>query len=121
MAGDAGERAVTLIATGSELGLALEARAALADKGVEAAVVSMPCVELFQAQGAAYMADVLGEAPRIVIEAGVRNGWDRYLRAGDDFIGMSSFGISAPAEQAYAHFGITSDAVVQAALNLTGK
>ena len=120
-AGDAASRAVTLIATGSELGLALEARAALADKGIEAAVVSMPCLELFQAQGAAYIEDVLGEAPRIVIEAGVRNGWDRYLRAGDDFIGMSTFGISAPADQAYAHFGITADAVIQAALNLTGK
>ena len=121
VAGDAASRAVTLIATGSEVGLALEAREALGAKGVEAAVVSMPCLELFDEQGPDYAREVLGDGPRIVVEAGVRNGWDRYLREGDAFIGMSSFGISAPAGQAYAHFGITAQAVEQAALNLTGK
>jgi transketolase len=121
LAGDPTSRAVTLIATGSEVGLALEARQALSEKGVEAVVVSMPCVELFEAQGPDYAREVLGEAPRIVVEAGVRNGWDRYLREADRFIGMSSFGVSAPSAKAYAHFGITADAVVEAALNLTGR
>jgi transketolase len=121
VAGDAAQRDVTLIATGSEVMLALEARAALAKKGVEAVVVSVPCVELFEAQGADYVTATLGAPPRIVIEAGVRLGWDRFLREGDRFIGMSSFGISAPAGEAYAHFGITAEAAVEAALNLTAK
>jgi transketolase len=121
VAGDEGTRAVTLIASGSEVGLALEAREALAEKGVSAVVVSMPCVELFEAQDEDYRARILGEAPRIVVEAGVRAGWDRFMGAGDCFIGMSSFGVSAPAAQAYQHFGITTDAIVEAALNRTGK
>jgi transketolase len=121
VAGDEGARAVTLIASGSEVGLALEACEALAAKGVPAVVVSMPCVELFEAQDEDYRARILGEAPRIVVEAGVRAGWDRLMNPGDRFIGMSSFGVSAPAAEAYRHFGITTDAIVEAALNLTGK
>jgi transketolase len=121
VAGDEGGRAVTLIASGSEVGLALEACEALAAKGVPAAVVSMPCVELFEAQDEGYRARILGEVPRIVVEAGVRAGWDRLMNPGDRFIGMSSFGVSAPAAEAYRHFGITTDAIVEAALNLTGK
>jgi transketolase len=81
----------------------------------------MPCVELFEAQDEDYRARILGEAPRIVVEAGVRAGWDRLMNPGDRFIGMSSFGVSAPAAEAYRHFGITTDAIVEASLNLTGK
>ena len=115
------ERDLTLIATGSEVGLALEAASALADKGVAVAVVSMPCIELFRAQGAAYQDEVLGSAPRIAVEAGVRTGWDEWLRPGDRFVGLAGFGISAPAAKAFAHFGLTADAVVAAGLELSGK
>ncbi len=121
LSGDADGRDVTIIATGSEVGLALEAATELGGKGINAAVVSMPCVELFRAQDAGYQAKVLGDKPRIIIEAGVRTGWDEWMQPGDAFIGMSSFGVSAPAPAAYKHFGITTEAVVASALNLTGK
>ena len=121
ISGDAGSRDVTIIATGSEVGLGLKAAEELSAKGVKAAVVSMPCVELFRAQEPGYQLDTLGDKPRIVIEAGVRTGWDEWMQPGDVFIGMSSFGVSAPASQAYEHFGITSAAIVENALNLAGK
>ncbi len=120
LAGD-GERDLTIIATGSEVGLALEAADGLVDKGIKVSVVSMPSMELFAMQDATYRADVLGEAPRIVIEAGIRQCWDVYLRDGDKFVGMSGFGISAPGSQAYEHFGITTGAVIECGLNLLGK
>ncbi|MER2520899.1 MAG: transketolase [Bdellovibrionales bacterium] len=109
-------RDVTLLATGSEVSLALEAQENLAKEGIAAAVVSMPCWELFEEQDEAYRNSVLGTAPRIAIEAGVRHGWDIYLKGPkDSFIGMNSFGASAPAETLYAHFGITVEAVMEAA------
>jgi len=110
-----GKRQVTILATGSEIYLALEARAQLQKSGITAAVVSMPCWELFDAQDDKYRASVLGDAPRVAIEAGIRQGWDRYIGASGAFIGMSSFGASAPAEKLFAHFGITTEAVVEAA------
>ncbi len=110
-----GERQVTLIASGSEVSLAVEAADALAGAGVAAAVVSMPSMELFAKQPKAYRDEVLGTVPRIAIEAGVRQSWDRFLRDGDVFIGMSGFGASGPAPELFKHFGITSDAVVEAA------
>lgn len=116
-----GPRQVTLLATGSEVSLALTAQAELAASGIAAAVVSVPCWSLFDAQDAAYRATVLGTAPRIAIEAGLRQGWDAYLGANGVFIGMTGFGASAPAEQLYQHFGITVEAVVAAAHKLTGK
>lgn len=112
-------RDVTILATGSEVGLALAAAADLAERGVSAAVVSMPCFELFAQQSLEYRDAVLGSAPRIAVEAAVRQGWDAYLRPGDHFIGMTGFGASAPADELYAHFGITADAVVSAAINAT--
>jgi transketolase len=115
------KRDVTLIATGSEVGIALDAAAALAKAGIHAAVVSMPSFELFRKQPAAYQADVLGIAPRIAIEAGVVMGWHEWLRPGDLFIGMSSFGASAPAPQLFEHFGITASAITTAAQALVGK
>lgn len=120
LAGDGAARDVTIIATGSEVGLGLEAAEALGQNGITAAVVSMPCMELFRAQDAAYRAEVLGDKPRIVIEAGVRMGWDEWMRDGDAFIGMSSFGVSAPAAAAYEHFGITAAAVIERAKTLAG-
>ena len=114
----AGPCAVTLIATGSEVELALKAADLLAAQGIQAAVVSAPCFELFAAQPAAYRAEVLGTAPRIGIEAAVRQGWDLLLRPEDGFIGMTGFGASAPAAELYRHFGITAEAATQLAQRL---
>ncbi|MDE1900168.1 MAG: transketolase [Alphaproteobacteria bacterium] len=120
LAGGDGKRDVTILATGSEVSLAMEARAKLAEQGVAAAVVSMPCWELFEEQSADYRASVLGTAPRVAVEAGIRQGWDYYLGANGAFVGMAGFGASAPAEKLYAHFGITADAVAAAAKKLLG-
>ncbi|MBT6094115.1 MAG: transketolase [Rhodospirillaceae bacterium] len=113
--GEGGERKVTLLATGSEVQLAIAARDTLQADGVSTAVVSMPCWELFDAQDDAYRQSVLGQGTiRVAVEAGVRMGWDAYVRPHGGFIGMSSFGASAPAGQLYEHFGITAENVVQA-------
>ena len=109
-----GKRAATLIATGSEVGLALTARDALAAEGVQVAVVSLPCWELFAAQDASYRDQVLGDGLRVGIEAAVSFGWDRWLGPDGVFIGMTGFGASAPADVLYKHFGITPEAVVAA-------
>jgi transketolase len=117
-----GKRQVILIASGSEVHLAMEAREKLHAEGIGTRVVSMPCMELFAAQDEAYRKKVLpGGAVRVAIEAGVRQSWDRWLlgERGKDakagFVGMDSFGASAPAEELFEHFGITSDAAVAAA------
>ncbi|MEL7253988.1 MAG: transketolase [Pseudomonadota bacterium] len=117
---DADFKAV-LLATGSEVSIAMDARAALEAEGIGTRVVSMPCWELFEEQDEAYRRRVLGRGPkvRVGIEAGVRQGWDRWLmgdggradKAG--FVGMSGFGASAPAEVLFEKFGITADAAVQ--------
>jgi transketolase len=111
----AGERQVTLLATGSEVSIAIDARDALARDGIRAAVVSMPCWELFEAQPEAYQSAVLGTAPRVAVEAAVRLGWDRWLGERSAFIGMEGFGASAPIEALYPHFGITAEKVAEAA------
>ena len=110
-----GARDVTLIATGSEVKIAMDAADQLAAKGIKAAVVSAPCFELFAAQDAATRQAVLGDAPRVGCEAAIRQGWDLFLRPEDGFVGMTGFGASAPAEELYKHFGITSEALVAAA------
>ncbi len=110
-----GERDVTLIATGSEVSLASEAADVLAKQGINAAVVSLPCWELFDAQDVAYRSEVLGTAPRVAVEAAVGMGWEKYIGDNGIFIGMSSFGASAPFKELYKKFGITVDAVVDAA------
>jgi transketolase len=109
-----GPRQATLIATGSEVHLAMEARAALAAEGIAAAVVSLPCWELFALQDESYRAEVLGSAPRLGIEAAIGMGWERWLGPDGVFIGMSGFGASAPAEDLFRHFGITAEALVAA-------
>ena len=116
-----GKRDATLIATGSEVEIAVAARAALAKDGINAAVVSMPSFELFRRQSAAYRAGVLGAVPRVAIEAAVGQGWHEWLREKDRFIGMNSFGASAPAGKLYAHFGITAEAAAKAVVELVGK
>ncbi|KAF0224440.1 MAG: hypothetical protein FD176_1196 [Rhodospirillaceae bacterium] len=112
-----GKRQVTLLATGSEVSLALDARKLLAAKGVQAAVVSMPCWELFDRQSKEYRAEVLGEGcVRVAVEALSTFGWERYVGLDGAVIGMTGYGASAPADKLYAHFGITADAVADAAL-----
>jgi transketolase len=109
-----GARKATLIASGSEVSLAVEARAALEAAGVPTAVVSMPSWELFDAQPADYRAAVLGAGVRVAVEAASTFGWERYVGAAGAVVGMTSFGASAPAPALYKHFGITADAVVAA-------
>ncbi|MGE3474912.1 MAG: transketolase [Rhodospirillaceae bacterium] len=111
-----GKRQVTIIATGSEVSLAMEAREKLKADGIAAAVVSMPSWELFDAQPAAYRANVLGEGTvKVAIEAASTFGWERYVGPQGAVVGMTTFGASAPAPELYRHFGITADAVVAAA------
>jgi transketolase len=109
-----GERRATLIATGSEVHLAMAARAALEAEGIPAAVVSLPCWELFALQDEIYRAQVLGGALRVGIEAALGFGWERWLGPDGIFIGMQGFGASAPAEALFRHFGITAEATVAA-------
>ncbi len=107
-----GERKVTLLATGSEVSIAMEARDALQADGVPTAVVSMPCWELFDAQEQKYKDEVLGpDTIRLGVEAAVGMGWDRYIGEKGAFVGMSGFGASAPAGELFKHFGITADNV----------
>ncbi len=116
-----GRRDVTILATGSEVGVAIEARALLAEDGIEAAVVSMPCWELFARQPVAYRDAVLGRAPRVAVEAAVGFGWERWLGERGAFVGMDGFGASAPAAKLYEHFGITPAKVADAARKLLSR
>jgi transketolase len=107
---------VTLFASGTEVAIALAAREILESQGVGARVVSVPSFELFAAQPADYQAAVIGETEvRVAVEAGVRMGWDRLIGADGVFVGMAGFGASAPDKVLYEHFGITAEAVAQAA------
>ena len=115
VAGEGEARQVTLLASGSEVGIALAAREQLAGDGIAATVVSVPCLELFWQQDEAWRNSVLGSGPRIAIEAAIRQPWDRLLGDQDGFIGMDDFGASAPAGDLFPHFGITAEAVVEAA------
>ncbi len=113
---EGGDRALTLIGTGSELHLAVEARAILQSEGVPTAVVSMPCRYLFEQQDEAYRQAVLGEThARVAVEAGVELSWDRYLGFDGRFIGMHRYGASGKIGDVYKKFDITTDAVVRAA------
>ncbi len=110
---------VTLLATGAEVGLALEARERLEASGIGTRVVSMPCLELFEAEDRAYQDEVLGRTPvRVAVEAASRQGWDRYVGRDGGFVGMTGFGASAPAEVLFEKFGITADAIVAEATAL---
>jgi transketolase len=114
----ADERKLTLIATGSEVSIAADAQHRLAEAGIGASLVSLPSWEIFEEQEPSYRDRVLGTAPRLIVEAGVKFGWERYMRPGDRFIGMRGFGASAPAEELYRHFGITAEAILGAAKNM---
>jgi transketolase len=114
-------RDVTLIATGSEVSIALEAASLLEKDGVRAAVVSAPCFELFRRQSREYRTAVLGRVPRVGVEAAIEGDWARWLGDGGEFIGMTGFGASAPAETLYREFGITADEVARAALRCIAR
>ena len=114
-----GERRVSLLATGSEVAIALQARDTLQAEGIPTAVVSMPCWELFEEQDAAYRARVLGGEGvlRVGIEAAVRQGWDRYIGADGPFVGMTGFGASAPVGILFEHFGFTPENIAKTVRN----
>jgi transketolase len=117
-----GKAAVSIFATGSEVSVAMAARKLLAERDIAARVVSVPCFELFFAAPDDYREFIIGTAPvRIGIEAAVRQGWDQIIGSDGVFVGMSTFGASAPAKDLFKHFGITPEAVVQAALSRLGK
>ena len=118
-----GKPEVILIATGSELAPAVEAHEQLTAAGIASRVVSMPSQELFNAQPESYRDEVLPPSvtARVAIEAGVRQGWDRYLGSQGKFIGMDRFGLSAPFKKLYEEFGITADRIVETAKRLAGK
>jgi transketolase len=114
----AGARQVTLLATGSEVSVAIAAREALGRDGIRTAVVSMPCWEVFEQAPTEYREQVLGTAPRVGVEAAVQFGWERWLGRHGAFVGMTGFGASAPGEALYPHFGITPERVAAAARSL---
>ena len=102
-----------LLATGSEVALAVEVRQALEDQGIGADVVSMPSWELFAEQDGAYRADLLpDDVLKVSIEAGVTLGWERHIGNGGLAIGLDRFGASAPAKDLFKHFGFTAGAIV---------
>ncbi|MCI1191362.1 transketolase [Calidifontimicrobium sp. SYSU G02091] len=122
LAGDDTPAQVTLLATGSEVALAMAARERLAQEGIAARVVSMPCCEVFDAQDAAYRAQVLPrDVPVLAIEAGVTNYWRAYTGFDGDVIGIDRFGESAPGPQVYEALGVTTARVVERAKALAAK
>jgi transketolase len=109
---DAKDAKVTIMATGSEVSLAVDAQELLAAKGIAAKVVSLPCWELFDAQDAKYREQVLGkDTLKVAVEAAIKFGWERYIGVDGIFVGMPGFGASAPAKELYSHFGITAENV----------
>jgi transketolase len=117
-----GARRVTLLATGSEVNIALDAQKILEAKGIATSVVSIPCFELFDAQDAVYRQAILGKGcVRVAVEAAIAQGWEKYLGDSGEFVGMQSFGASGAAKDLYAHFGITADAVAAKAMQYLDK
>ena len=113
------KRDLTLIASGSEVAIAIEARDQLKTEGVSAAVVSMPCLDKFEEQSQDYRDKVIPlETPIVVVEAAIEQSWGKYLGRNGKFVGMSTFGASAPANELYIHFGITTQNVVNAAKDI---
>jgi transketolase len=113
---DGGDRLVTIFATGSEVHIAVAARQLLQDQGIPTAVVSMPCWELFDSQPEKYRREVLGpnwpHCVRVAIEAAISPGWDRYIGEEGVFVGLKGFGLSAPGDVLFKHFGITAENVL---------
>jgi transketolase len=117
-----GKADVSLFASGSEVAIAIAAQRLLAERGVAARVVSVPCLDGFLAQAPELRRAVIGDAPvKVAVEAGIRQGWDAVIGIDGAFVGMSSFGASAPYQELYRHFGITPEKVAEAALAKLGK
>jgi transketolase len=117
-----GKPAVSLFATGSEVALAVEAQKLLAERGTSSRVVSVPCFELFLAASADDRRRIVGDAKvKVGVEAAVRQGWDAIIGTDGGFVGMSTFGGSAPYKDLYRHFGITAEVVAEATLKKLGK
>ncbi len=117
ISGSQDDAVVSIFATGSEVEIALEAKAILDQSGKPARVVSVPSFELFREQTEDYRQSIIGSAPvKVAIEAAIRLGWDEIIGSDGLFVGMSSFGASAPYEELYQHFGITAQAAAEAAL-----
>jgi transketolase len=115
-------RQVVLIATGSEVAVALDCAKELETQGIGADVVSMPCVELFEKQEARFRADLLpADVLKVSIEAGVTLGWERFVGSDGLTIGLDRFGASAPAEVLFKHFGFSAEAIVPKILSKLGK
>lgn len=112
------ERHATIIATGSEVSIAVEAQKKLLEQNIDVAVVSMPCMELFEEQSMHYQMDVLGNKPVISMEAAATFGWNRFAQR---TIGIDTFGASGPANELYEHFGLTSDNLVEEVKQLINK
>ncbi len=109
-----GAAQAVILATGSEVELAMQAQAKLAEENIDVQVSALPCFELFDQQPEAYQQQVLGnDLPKVAVEAGIRQGWDGYIGRKGGFVGMDSFGASAPAEDLYKYFGITVEAIIQ--------
>lgn len=108
-----GMRDLTLLATGSEVSLAMDAKRQLSGKGLRVALISMPCWELFEKQPASYRAEVLGTAPRFAIEAASSLGWHRYVPEDKHIIGIDRFGFSGPGPKVYEEFGLTAEKIAQ--------
>jgi len=118
----AGSDDIVLMASGSEVHLAVEAHKALSQENISARVVSVPCMDLFLEQDEMYIRSVIGkDLPKIAIEAGIRQGWDRLIGRNGGFIGMKSFGASAPGADLFEHFGITTAAIIAQAKAMLGR
>jgi len=121
IAGPDGAAAVSIFATGSEVAIAVEAAKLLAGRGIAARVVSVPCLQLLLAQPESVRRAIIGETRiKIAVEAGVRQGWDAVIGADGLFVGMTGFGASAPYKELYKNFGITAEAVAEAAMKKLG-
>jgi transketolase len=120
---EGGKPDVIIIGTGSEVTNAMEAQTKLKERGIKARIVSMPCQELFDEQSPEYKKSVIGENTvlRAVIEAGIQQSWDKYLGFDGIFVGMNSFGASAPAPELYKYFGITTDDLVKKVVERLGR
>jgi transketolase len=122
LVGAQGDAKVSLFASGSEVEIAVAAQKQLAERGIASRVVSVPSLELLLAQPAERRQAIIGNAPvKVAIEAAVRWGWDAVIGTDGEFIGMHSFGASAPAKDLYKHFGITAEAAVNAVLGRLGQ
>jgi transketolase len=122
IAGADGKPEVSLFASGSEVSIAMEAKKLLAARGISARVVSVPCFELFMEAPQTARRAVIGSAPvKVAVEAAVRQGWDAIIGSDGAFVGMSSFGASAPYKDLYKHFGVTPEAVADAAVRKLGR